>query len=108
MSHVWGQTLPSNYGRLPPSAQREFNTLIDDVISEGGEKVFKELVEEVEEKIGKAAFERVQKEVADEVGEEVSEEIMEKAMKKTLKEVGEDANAETIEKATQKESQEHG
>ena len=97
MSHVWGQTLPSNYGRLPPSAQREFNTLIDDIVEESGEKIFKELVEEIEERIGKAAFEKVQREVAEEVGEEVSEEIMEKALKETLEEVGEDASAETIE-----------
>ncbi len=103
MSHVWGQTLPSNYGRLPPSAQREFNVdVAGDIIGEASEKAFKELAEEVQEKIGKAAFEKVQKEVAEEVGEEISEEIMEKAMKETLQEVGEDASAEVMEKALKK------
>ena len=100
MSHVWGQTLPSNYGRLPPLAQREFHVdVVGDIIGEATEKTAKELMEEVQEKIGKEAFQELQEQVSREVGEEVSEEIMEKAMKKTLKEVGEDANAEAIEKA---------
>ena len=103
MSHVWGQTLPSNYGRLSAESQRVFHTNpLDDIAQEAMEKTFKELSEEVQEKIGKAAFEKVQKEVAEEVGEEVSEEIMEKAMKETLEEVGEDASAEVMETALKK------
>jgi hypothetical protein len=103
MSHVWGQTLPSNYGRLPPSAQREFHVdVVGDIIGEASEKTAKELMEELQEKIGKETLKELQEQVQKEVGEEVSEEIMEKAVKETLEEVGEGANAEVIEQTLKK------
>jgi hypothetical protein len=103
MSHVWGQTLPSNYGRLNPSAQREYKVdVLGDVGKQAAKKTAKEVAEEMQAKIGKELITELSEQVTKEVGEDVSAEIMEKAMKETLEEVGEDASAELLETTLKK------
>ena len=46
MSHVWGQTVPSNYGRLPATRQKVFHAT-EDV----AKQVIKETIQQVQEKV---------------------------------------------------------
>ncbi len=100
MSHVWGQTVPSNYGRLPATRQKVFNTLADDLVQQGGEKVLKEIQQK--------SLKEVTEELGEKVLKDLTPEVQEQVMKKTLKEVGEDASPEVIEKAFKKNLKETG
>ena len=96
MSHAWGQTVPSNYGRLPPSRQREFHT--DAGLGEAGERVIKQIMEDLTEKVSA----EVTQELEGKVQKAISAEVVAEAQEKTLLEIGEDASAETIEKLYKK------
>ena len=56
MSHAWGQTVPSNYGRLPSSRQREFHT--DPGAGEALELVIKQTMQELTHKNYKEKFKK--------------------------------------------------
>ena len=97
MSHAWGQTVPSNYGRLPPSRQREFHT--DAGLGEVlGKKVIKQIMQDLTEKVSA----EVTQELEGKVQKAISAEVVAEAQEKTLLEIGEDASAETIEKLYKK------
>ncbi len=96
MSHAWGQTVPSNYGRLPPSRQREFHT--DAGTGEALELVIKQTMEELTEKVTA----EVTQELQGKVQKEVTAELVAEAQEKTLRELGEDTSAEAIEKLYKK------
>ena len=96
MSHAWGQTVPSNYGRLPPSRQREFHT--DAGAGEALELVIKQTMEELTEKVTA----EVTQELQGKVQKEVTAELVAEAQEKTLRELGEDTSAEAIEKLYKK------
>ena len=82
MSHVWGQTVPSNYGRLPASRQRRFASVTDPV-----EEAIQKSVKEVTEK----AIREVTEEVDDVIAKQITPEVIEKAEKLTVKQISEGA-----------------
>ena len=96
MSHVWGQSVPSNYGRLPSSRQREFHT--DAGAGEAAELVIKQTIEELTEKVTA----EVSQELQGKVQKEVTAELIAEAQEKTLRELGEDTSKEAIEKLYKK------
>ena len=87
MSHVWGQTVPSNYGRLPASRQKVFNS--DEVI----QQVVKQFVQETSERISK----EVTQELQGKLSREITEDVIAEAQEKTIRELGEDTSQEAIE-----------
>lgn len=101
MSHAWGQTVPSNYGRLPTSRQREFHTLA----KSGGKDVAQDIVEASIEKISKAAVKNVKETVGEQLSKQITPELVEKAQKLTAKQMGEGASesAEVLMKKNLKE-----
>jgi len=88
MSHVWGQSVPSNYGRLPPARQKVFHAG-DDV----AKQVIKQTIEEIQEKVAK----EVTAELQGKISKEITEDLVAEAQEKTLRELGEDASSEAIE-----------
>ena len=80
MSHVWGQTVPSNYGRLPSSRQRRFASPTEPV-----EEAIEKAVKEVTEK----AIREVTEEVDDVIAKQITPEVIEKAEKLTIKQISE-------------------
>ena len=106
MSHVWGQTLPSNYGRLSPSAQREFNTdlgageLIEKAIKEAGQKAIKEVREELGEVLAKQLtpelIEKAEKQTAKQLAAGATGESAEVLLKKNLKNMAEEAGSKGL------------
>ena len=87
MSHVWGQTVPSNYGRLPASRQKVFNA--DEVV----EQIVKQFIQETSERISK----EVTQELQGKLSKEITEDIIAEAQEKTIRELGEDTSQEAIE-----------
>lgn len=106
MSHVWGQTLPSNYGRLSPSAQREFNTdlgagdIIEKAIKEAGQKAIKEAREELGEVLSKQLtpelIEKAEKQTAKQMASGATGESAEVLLKKNLKNMAEEAGSKGL------------
>lgn len=100
MSHAWGQTVPSNYGRLPSSRQREFHSdlgageIIEKAIKEAGQKAVKEVREELGEIVSKQLtpeiIEKAEKLTAKQMAEG-SGESAEVLLKKNLKNMAEEA-----------------
>ena len=87
MSHVWGQTVPSNYGRLPATRQKVFNA--DEVV----EQIVKQFIQETSERISK----EVTQELQGKLSKEITEDIIAEAKEKTISELGEDTSQEAIE-----------
>ena len=87
MSHVWGQTVPSNYGRLPATRQKVFNA--DEVV----EQIVKQFIQETSERISK----EVTQELQGKLSKEITEDIIAEAQEKTIRELGEDTSQEAIE-----------
>ena len=87
MSHVWGQSVPSNYGRLPASRQRQFH------LEEVAEQVIKETIQQVQEKVAR----EVTSELQGKLTKEITEDVIAEAQEKTLREIGEDTSSEAIE-----------
>ena len=87
MSHVWGQSVSSNYGRLPASRQRQFN------LEEIAAQVAKETIQQVQEKVAKEVTTELQGKLA----REITEDVIAEAQEKTLREIGEDTSSEAIE-----------
>ena len=106
MSHVWGQTLPSNYGRLNPSSQREYNTVVDDIVGGGAqagvEKAIKETATTIQAKVGKELVTTIGTEVGEELETKVTNRMIRKAAAKTAKELPEGAGPEVMEKLFRK------
>lgn len=88
MSHAWGQTVPSNYGRLPPSQQREFHSAVTDPAAE--------LAQVAIEKASKVAIAEVRDEVSEQVAKQITPELIEKAQKLTAKQMA-DGASESVE-----------
>jgi|TARA_B100001564_G_C20663851_1_gene682819 septal ring-binding cell division protein DamX len=88
MSHVWGQTVPSNYGRLPATRQKVFHAT-EDV----AKQVIKETIQQVQEKVAK----EVTQELQGKISKEITEDVIAEAQEKTLREIGEDTSSEAIE-----------
>ena len=65
MSHVWGQTVPSNYGRLPASRQKVFNA--DEVV----EQIVKQFIQETSERISKEVTQELQGKLSKEITEDI-------------------------------------
>ena len=101
MSHAWGQTVPSNYGRLPSSRQREFHSdvgagdLIEKAIKEAGQKAIKEAKDELGELVSKQLtpelIEQAEKQTAKQLAGG-SGETAEVLLKKNLKELAEESS----------------
>lgn len=89
MSHAWGQTVPSNYGRLPPSQQRVFHAGVDDAI----QIATKQTIEELTQKVTKEVTEELQGKVT----KEITADVVAEAQEKTLKEAAAGASKESIE-----------
>lgn len=88
MSHVWGQTVPSNYGRLPATRQKAFNS-----VEAVAEQLVKETIQQVQEKVAREVTEELQGKLT----KEITEDLVAEAQEKTIREIGEDASAEAIE-----------
>ena len=88
MSHAWGQTVPSNYGRLPPSQQREFHSGLTDPAAE--------LAQIAIEKASKVAVKEIKEEVGEQVAKQITPELIEKAQKLTAKQMA-DGASESVE-----------
>ena len=113
MSHAWGQTVPSNYGRLPPARQKVFHVEPgSDVIELAAKKAIKEMqarvLREVSEEMGEKLFKNISPAVTDkvmkasikEVGQGAAPEVLEQAFRKNLKNTAGDLAKEAGQKAT--------
>ena len=87
MSHAWGQTVPSNYGRLPPSQQREFHS-VKKTVADPAAEIAKASIE----KITKAAVKNVKETVGEQLSKQITPELVEKAQKLTAKQMGDGAS----------------
>lgn len=101
MSHAWGQTVPSNYGRLPPSQQRVFHSSppgVDEAIEASLKLAQKKALAEVRDELGEQVSKNITPELIERANKlaakqmaEGSTETAEAILKKNLKELAEEA-----------------
>lgn len=104
MSHVWGQTVPSNYGRLPATRQKVFNSIKTEIVGEQVQTIGKKAIKKIQAK----TLKEVREELGEKLGKNLTPEVNNRVMKETLQEVGEDASPEVLEKAFKKNLKEAG